>query len=134
MEWSFYVQDHGAWFGQGVTYQRYALRQDGFVSASASLAGGSFTTRPLRFSGGHLLLNYSTSAVGAIRVEVQETTGKPIPGFSLDDCAELFGNSLKRAVIWKQGADISALAGKPIRLRFELKDADLFSLRFAARR
>ena len=134
MEWSFYVQDHGAWFGQGVTYQRYALRQDGFVSASASLAGGSFTTRPLRFSGDDLLLNYSTSAVGAIRVEVQETTGKPIPGFSLDDCVELFGNSLKRAVIWKQGADISALAGKPIRLRFELKDADLFSLRFAARR
>ena len=75
MEWSFYMQAHGAWFGQGVTYQRYGLRQDGFVSASASLAGGSFTTRPLRFSGDDLLLNYSTSALGAIRVEVQETTG-----------------------------------------------------------
>lgn len=133
-EWSFYVQDHGSWFGQGVTYQRYSIRQDGFVSASASLSGGSFTTRPLRFSGDQLLLNYSTSALGAIRVEVQEATGKPIPGFSLDDCVEQFGNALKRAVIWKQGADVSGIAGKPIRLRFELKDADLFSLRFAARR
>ena len=133
-EWSFYVQDYGSWFGDGVTYQRYSIRQDGFVSATASLSGGSFTTRPIRFSGQHLLLNYATSALGAIRVELQEATGKPIPGFALDDCAKLFGNSVQRPVTWKQGADVSAIAGKPVRLRFELKDADLFSLRFDTRR
>jgi len=26
--------------------------------------------------------------------------------------------------------DVSALSGQPVRLRFELKDADLYSLRF----
>ena len=133
-EWSFYVQDHGAWFGNGMTYNRYSIRQDGFVSASAPLSGGSFTTKLIRFSGDHLLLNYSTSALGGIRVEIQGETGTPLPGFSLDDCAELFGNSLKRPVTWKSGAKVDTIAGKPIRLRFELKDADLFSMRFSANR
>ena len=35
-----------------------------------------------------------------------------------------------RRSFWKQGPDVGALAGKPVRLRFVLKDADLYSLRF----
>jgi hypothetical protein len=31
---------------------------------------------------------------------------------------------------WKNGSDVSSLAGNPIRLRFRLKDADLFALQF----
>ena len=31
---------------------------------------------------------------------------------------------------WKGGADVSALAGKPITLHFEMKDADIFAYRF----
>ena len=31
---------------------------------------------------------------------------------------------------WMNGSDVSSLAGKPIRLRFRLKDADLFALQF----
>ena len=133
-EWSFYVQDHGAWFGNGVTYNRYSIRKDGFVSASASLSGGAFTTKPIRFRGDHLSLNYSTSAFGKLRVEVQGTDGKPLPGFSLEECNEIFGNSLKRSVTWKSDAKVGAIAGQPVRLRFELKDADLFSLRFGSSR
>jgi len=34
---------------------------------------------------------------------------------------------------WNGGADISSLAGQPIRVRFELKDADLHSLQFTNR-
>ena len=133
-EWSFYVQDHGAWFGDGVTYNRYTIRKDGFVSASASLSGGTFTTRPIRFRGNHLYINYSTSASGSLRVELQGTDGKPLPGYSLTQCDEIFGNSLKRAVTWKSNAQVGAIAGQPVRLRFEMKDADLFSLRFGPSR
>lgn len=46
------------------------------------------------------------------------------------DCPEVFGDQLERVVAWTSGPDLSALAGKPIRLRFTLKDADLYSLRF----
>jgi hypothetical protein len=130
-EWSFYVSDHGGWFGPGVTFNRYSIRKDGFVSASASAKGGSLTTKTLRFSGTHLILNFSSSAAGEIRVELRNENGTPIPGCELDDCPPLFGDTIHRAVSWKSGADLSRLEGTPVRLHFELKDADLYSFQFA---
>ena len=43
----------------------------------------------------------------------------------------LVGDSLEREVKWTMGGDVSALAGKSVRLRFVLKDADLYALKFA---
>jgi hypothetical protein len=60
--------------------------------------------------------------------------GKPINGFSLTDCPEIFGDSNARSVTWKNDADLSALAGKSVRLLFELKDADLYSFQFTNQR
>jgi hypothetical protein len=85
----------------------------------------------LEFAGDRLKLNFSTSAAGSVRVEIQDEDGKPIKGFSLADCPEIFGDSNARSVTWKSEADLSALAGKPVRLRFELKDADLYSFQFS---
>ncbi len=110
--------------------RRYALRTDGFVSAHAGHAGGQFTTRPLTFDGGELELNYSTSAVGHVRVEVQDAGGRPQLDLTLDDSAEIFGDHIEGAARWNSSASLSALAGKPIRLRFALKDADLYAFRF----
>ena len=130
-EWSFYVQDHGSWFGKGVTYNRYSIRKDGFVSASSPAAGGSFVTKPLRFQGNQLRLNYSTSVAGDIRVEIQDAaTENPLLGFTLKDCPEIFGDSIGRSVKWKDTAGLSSLSGRPVRLRFELNDADLYSFQF----
>ena len=39
----------------------------------------------------------------------------------------VLGNELDRKVTWKSGTDVSALAGKPVRLRLSMKDADIFS-------
>lgn len=109
---------------------RYSLRLDGFMSLHAPDAGGEARTKPFVFRGQRLKLNFATSAAGGIRGEIQDQTGKPIPGFSIDDAVELIGNDIDREIRWKGGADVSRLAGKPIRLRFRLKDADLYSLRF----
>jgi len=120
------------WTGDSSALRRYTLRLDGFVSASAPMAGGELVTRPLTFTGKRLLVNFASSAAGDVRVELQDATGKPLPGFSLDDCPPLFGDSLERQVTWKSGGDVSAAAGKPIRLRFVLRDADLYALQFAS--
>jgi hypothetical protein len=40
------------------------------------------------------------------------------------------GNEIDRKVTWKSGTDVSALAGKPVRLRISMKDADVFSFQF----
>jgi len=111
--------------------RRYAMRLDGFASVQAPYRGGEMTTRPLTFSGRRLLLNFATSAAGGIRVEIQDPGGKPIPGYSLAEAREMIGNELQRAVSWKGGEDVASLAGRPVRLRFAMKDADLYALRFA---
>jgi hypothetical protein len=109
---------------------RYTLRLDGFTSVHAPFAGGEMVTRALTFRGKELEINYATSAAGGIRVEVQDASGSPIPGFTLADSQEIIGDHIARVVSWKPGASVAALAGKPIRLRFVMKDADLYSLRF----
>ena len=110
--------------------RRYTLRVDGFLSAQAPLKGGEFVTRPLTFTGKELVLNFSTSGAGSIRVEIQDAAGKPLPGFALADCLEVFGDSLQRVVEWSGGADVSKLAKQPVRLKSILKDADIYSLQF----
>ena len=39
-------------------------------------------TRPLTFTGNKLTLNFSTSAAGGVKVELQDIDGKAIPGFA----------------------------------------------------
>ncbi len=77
-----------------------------------------------------LRINFSTSAAGSIRCEIQDEAGNPIPGYTLDDCDELFGDSLDHPVRWNGMSELKPLVGKPIHLHFELRDADLFALRF----
>jgi hypothetical protein len=109
---------------------RYALRTDGFVSVNAPYRGGEFRTRPFTFTGKELVLNFSTGAAGSLRVEIQDPDGRPIPGHTLADATELIGDEIERVVSWKSGADLGQLAGQPLKLRFVMKDADVFSLRF----
>jgi hypothetical protein len=109
---------------------RYSLRVDGFSSINAPYTGGELLTRPLIFAGKELELNYSTSAAGSIAVEIQNDDGQPLPGYGLTDCDEIFGDRIDGIVSWKGLTDVSALAGKPVRLRFVLRDADLFALKF----
>ena len=129
-EMSFYVIRN---YGQPSNYlRRYTLRPDGFASIHAPYGGGELLTRPLRFAGSQLMLNFSTSAPGGIRVEIQSAaTGAPMPGFALADSVESIGDQLDRAVAWKtMGKDVSRLAGQTVRLRVVMMDADLYSLRF----
>ena len=109
---------------------RYTLRTDGFVSVSALFAGGELVTRPLTFAGKALEINFATSAAGGVRVEIQDAQGHPFPGFRLGECPEILGDQVDRVVAWDGGSDVRTLAGKPVRLRFVMKDADLYAIRF----
>ncbi|MBS1829185.1 MAG: hypothetical protein JST93_28040 [Acidobacteria bacterium] len=118
-------------YGQpGTHLRRYSLGMDRFASVNAGYGGGELLTKAVTFSGSRLLLNYSTSAPGGIRTEIQDEGGTPIPGFTLADSVELIGDQIERAVRWKAGSDVSSLAGKAVRLRMVMKDADVFALRF----
>lgn len=127
-EMSFYIQRH---YGQPSTFiERLTLRTDGFVSVNAGYHGGELLTKPIRFTGRHLEINFSTGAAGGVRVEIQDQQGQPMDGFALEDCPIIIGDQIERLVTWNSGSDVSALAGETVRLRFQLTDADLYSMRF----
>lgn len=117
---------------------RATIRTDGFCSLHAGGERGEVVTKPLVFSGKELVVNYATSAIGGIRVAIEEAGEGPdtkserrtINGFALQDCPVIYGDETERVVRWNSGGGVSSLAGKPVRLRFEMLDADLYSIRF----
>jgi hypothetical protein len=127
-EFSLFIAEH--YWRSEEALRRWTLRIDGFVAAKAPLQGGELLTRPFRFTGRKLSLNFATSAAGSLHVELTDVMGKPLPGFSLADSDEHFGDSLDRTVTWQGSHDVSSLAGNPVRLRFRLRDAEIYSFQF----
>jgi hypothetical protein len=110
---------------------RLVSRRDGFVSVRGAYTGGEFTTPSLVFEGKELVLNLDTSAAGIIRVGILDPSGAPIEGFATQKCDLIHTcNEISRAVAWRRNSDVSKLAGKPIRLRFSLHNADLYAFQF----
>jgi len=109
---------------------RYSLRLDGFVSVTAPYKGGEMITKPFTFKGSMLQVNFNTSAAGSILVEVMDKEGRPLPGYSMKEAQPLIGNEISRNVYWNGDAGLKALEGKFIRLRFVMKDAHLYSIKF----
>ena len=110
--------------------RRYTLRTDGFISVRAGVKAGELLTKPLTFSGSQLTINFSTSAAGSMKVELQDISGKSAPGFTLADCKTLVGDKIEQVIEWKGNAHLADLAGTPVRLRFEMIECDLYSFRF----
>jgi hypothetical protein len=110
--------------------RRGTLRLDGFTSLNAGYCGGEAVTHPFSFIGRQLVLNYATSAAGSVRVEIQDAEGHALPGFTLEECPEMYGDQIEQPACWAKGSDLSDLAGQPVRLRLALKDADVYSFRF----
>ena len=133
-EVSFYVARH--YTSPSAHLERMTVRTDGFASAHAGYSGGELITRPLIFEGINLVLNFATSAAGSIRLEIQDIDGNPVPGFALEASPLIWGDEIEHTVKWDRGHPkarsdtLNRIAGKPVRLRFVMKDADLYSLRF----
>jgi hypothetical protein len=108
----------------------FVMRLDGFISVHAGYEEGTFITKPFRFAGNQLEINYSTSGAGRMSIELQDETGQPVPGCAIDDCEVIYGDDIARIVKWKQDSDVSQMAGKSVRLRVVMNEADLFSLKF----
>ncbi len=100
------------------------LRRDGFVSMSTN-AQGYLTTEKLIFNGDYFFVNADIK--GALRVELQDEKGKPIPGYLKDDCIVMQTNSTKYLIKWKNKANVSSLKNKPVKVKFYLTDGDLYS-------
>jgi len=102
------------------------LRRDGFASMDAAEEDGFLTTRLVRFSGRFLFVNCDTAG-GELRAEVVDAAGKPVPPFTMENCASVRADCTRSRVTWKGAGDLSALSGTPVRFRFLLRDGSLYS-------
>ena len=110
--------------------RRYSIRIDGFTSICAGYVGGVVITKPIKFSGTKLEINYSTSAAGEIRIELLDERDDVIPGYSKEDCDSIVGDEISRGVTWHGRGDLSSIEGQIVKMKFYLKDADVFSFRY----
>ena len=112
------------------------LRRDGFASLSDDVTTpqpvrvrqsppASVTTRPLRFSGGHLFVNAEVN--GGIRVEVLDREGRALAPYSAANAATVTGNGTCVPVAWGSGVALQDLAGEVVRFRFTLSRARLYA-------
>jgi hypothetical protein len=109
---------------------RAILRLDGFVSADAAYTGGEIVTPLITFAGNRLELNVDSGSGGSIRVELLDEQEKPIKGYTRDDATELCGNSVCLPVTWGTNHSVATLAGKPLRIRFLMRDCKLYAFQF----
>ncbi len=135
-EMSFYVTRN---YSQNTAFiERMVLRIDGLTSLNAPYSGGQMVTKPFIFKGEQLDINYSTSAAGHIAIEIQNADGTPITNFTLKDSMVMQGDEIKHKISWPGensktdlgGPSLKNLSGSQIRLKFDMKDADLFSIKF----
>lgn len=113
----------------GVIY-RYVQRVDGFVSLDFAADGGRAVTAPVEVDGRHLALNLDTAVLGHLRAGVLDEEGQAIRGFGLDDCNLLRTNATDALVSWKDGADLSALQGRKVRIALSGEGAKLYAFFF----
>ena len=114
---------------------RVVQRLDGFVSADTPYdREGTIVTKPLVFEGNRLTLNIDTGAAGYARVGLLDVTGRPIPGFTLDECVYINGNFTAADVEWlDKGKDLGALQGKPIQVVLRMRGSSLYAMQFTKR-
>ena len=106
-----------------------------FPSTRGKLRPGVLLTQSFSFEGSNLWVNLEParhndgSGVAEIKVEILDHQTQPIAGFSLDESDRLTKAGRFKAS-WKGKSDLSSLAGRPLQLRFWIRNAKLYSFQF----
>ena len=106
------------------------LRLDGFISMDAGEEEGTVLTKPFRCAGEELVINAAARG-GYVAVAMLDEAGQHIgdyfTGFKKIDCALFDGDSVRHKVTWRDNTSLASLKGQVIRLKFYLRNAQLYS-------
>jgi hypothetical protein len=125
---------------------RCSQRLDGFVYLDADEKDGVLITRPFVFEGNKLTLNVDADK-GFVKVGILNLPGRQmtaygitlsddreantnVPGFRVGDCDPIKSSSVRHVVTWRADPYVGNLAGKVVRLRFEMQNARLYAFQF----
>lgn len=103
------------------------LRLDGFCSMRAGSQEGSFVSRREVFKTPRVTINAAARPGGYVVAELLDRNNNVIKGFTRDDCVVFSGDSVRFELKWKASAFPNSLRDKDKKIRFYLKDADLYS-------
>jgi hypothetical protein len=102
------------------------LRRDGFASMNATTAPGTLTTRAITFKGRYLFVNVNAPK-GELRAEILGEDGKVIAPYTLENSVPIRTDTTHQRMIWKSSDNLGALAGKRVKIRFQLTAGELYS-------
>ncbi len=106
------------------------LRLDGFASLHAGATAGEVVTKSLPVNGTSLYVNAAAQA-GTLKAELLDAaTGAAIPGYTLANSVALQTDAVRAKLQWQGVTDLSALAGRSVKIRFSVQNADLYSFWF----
>lgn len=108
----------------------HVLRKDGFACLEPDGGRGEILTKSIIPTGADLAVNY-LAPYGEVRVEVADERGRPLEGYTFDDCVPLSGDALEGRPRWKRRRSLAGLKGKSVRLRLRLVDARVFAVRLS---
>lgn len=109
---------------------RAVARPDRLVSVTAGLAGGQFDTPLIRFVGDRLVVNAAPRPGGTVRVGLLDAAGQPIPRYGVEECQSLKVDNESWIVTWGDRQQVTEQSAQPIRLRIEIRDAEVFGFQF----
>ena len=120
------------WIKDGQRMQRAIgvamLRLDGFVSLSATGSPGTVTTKTFLVPGGSLFVNADVR--GELRAELLDSEGRILAGYSAEDCVPIRTDGIRHMIRWDRAIQLDSLQGRAVRLRFHIRDSDLYAFWF----
>ena len=107
-----------------------SLKPDRFLSLDAGAEPAEVLTRAFATRSPALFLNAAAGG-GAVRAELRDVAGAPIPGYELHNCMPVETDETAARVRWRSDPSPSAFLEKPIRLHLAATRASLYSATFA---
>ncbi|MGZ0654873.1 glycosyl hydrolase family 32 [Coraliomargarita sp. W4R72] len=106
------------------------LRRDGFASMDAGHSTGTLTTRPLEHQGQYLFVNVDCPE-GELRAELLDEAGEVIEPYTLANSQVIQADTTLAQLKWSGASAGHPNEGKPVRVRFSLRNGRLFSFWFS---
>ena len=108
----------------------WATWRKGRLVALRAPEEGFFALWPLVLKGDTVHLNAHVAMTGYILLEAVGPDGNVLPGRSFADCDYMSGDFLDKAVTWKGQSSLGHKEGAAVKLRFRLRNAELYSVEF----
>ena len=114
----------------GVNY--YCFGENRLVSRYADIGGGWLLTKEFVLRGSKIEVNCDTRR-GELRAEIITGEGGNVrggayhAGFTCEDCDPITTDGYHHVLSWRGSSDLTEFVGKPIYIRFHLKETKLYS-------